>query len=287
MIASRADLANARHQRALFAKGNVDLTNQDAEADYFTQGSTGVPAAGATPPTTPGAAVDRTSTGAIAFSAPRTGKRMYVAEVLADDGILGQAAPEGIGGARMLLYDRLVAVSGGAWNVATLQTFNTTALTRHTDGKGVMAWLVSFATGGTSTATTGTVSYTNQDGVPGQLGTITFTGFFNAPAVYPLELASGDRGVRSVETLQWAVAAGTTAGNIGFMLGKPLMPFRNGPRFYPKPKARALHPLRTDWADVGLPEVHSDACLSLLRLGKNTHFSGVVMTIQFLLVEEE
>jgi hypothetical protein len=107
---------------------------------------------------------------------------------------------------------------------------NDVTLPRYTDGKGVRM-LMMMQTPGTSTATNITINYTNQDGVAktittayrasGAIGVIgpnmISTSGGSAGPFFPL--ADGDRGVRSVQSVQ--LAAGV--GGFGVMLlAKPL-----------------------------------------------------------------
>lgn len=115
--------------------------------------------------------------------------------------------------------------------VAEEQTLtNSVALNRYTDGKGVMMMLVS------QSATAGggsfTVNYTNSDGLAGQVTPVTYcvaaqpsgaivnaTGV--ATATHPfVPLASGDKGVRSVQSV---TIVGANGGLAAVVLVKPLM----------------------------------------------------------------
>jgi hypothetical protein len=131
----------------------------------------------------------------------------------------------GASGLAVILAD-VVNLSGGLnATVITAQTTGlpTAALTRYTSGEGVMAAIYIDTAIGT-TATTFTVSYTNQAGTPGQISTVTTigsTGFREAGALILIPLAAGDTGVRSVESVTLA-ASTATAGNFGVCLFKPL-----------------------------------------------------------------
>lgn len=128
--------------------------------------------------------------------------------------------------AGFILCDRLSHQGGLSGFVSTPQTTNlpTAALTRYTSGAGVFAAIEIYTAVG-STATTATVSYTNQAGTSGRTSkAVAFGGANNnaASQFFPLPLADGDTGVQAVASL--TLAAGTaTAGNIGITLFKPLM----------------------------------------------------------------
>jgi hypothetical protein len=107
---------------------------------------------------------------------------------------------------------------------------NSVALDRYTDGNGVMMMLVS------QSATAGggffTINYTNSDGVAGRVTEVTYcvaaqpsgaivNAITNASGAHPfVPLASGDKGVRSVQSITMARANG---GLAAIVLVKPLM----------------------------------------------------------------
>lgn len=121
----------------------------------------------------------------------------------------------------ILMYDRIVHTGGGSHSTLAVQQVNTVALPRYTDGKGVFPFIEVYATGAGSPVY-GTISYTNQDGVPGRTGTIVN---LVAAATFcnPVTLQSGDTGVRSVETVTMS-SAGSTAGNFGITLARFICP---------------------------------------------------------------
>jgi len=118
----------------------------------------------------------------------------------------------------IIVIDRLSHQSGLISNSASAQTTNlpTAALTRYTDGAGVMAGVAVY--GGFSSLTA-TVSYTNQSGTSGRTGKLRF---FNTATDFALvSLDSSDSGVRSVESLTMDSAGGSIT-NMGIVLFKPL-----------------------------------------------------------------
>jgi hypothetical protein len=134
----------------------------------------------------------------------------------------------------LMLVDMAMYYPGINMNLATAQTFvNGTALTRYTTGAGLRAALViQTATG--AIAHNISISYTNQANVSGRALPVTVAG--TASAVVPhithsgtaannygpfLPLASGDTGIRSVQSLTLSAASG---GGFGALcLYKPLM----------------------------------------------------------------
>jgi hypothetical protein len=139
--------------------------------------------------------------------------------------------PSAIGGIFMIIIDALNISGGLNATVTTAQTTNlpTAALTRYTSGEGVHAGIVIHtALGGT--ATTATISYTNQAGTSGQTSpSFVFGGSGNQGIgqILRIPLAAGDTGVQSVESITLAATTGA-AGNFGIILYKPLaMMFQN------------------------------------------------------------
>ena len=133
-------------------------------------------------------------------------------------------ATRGSGGGSFILYDRLAHQGGLSGTVTSAQTTNlpTAALTRYTDGVGVMAAVEVYAAIG-STQQTLTVTYTDQDGNASQTTTrrIGSVEYNDTGAFMPIPLGSGDTGFRSVEQVQLGGSTGTT-GNFGITLFKPL-----------------------------------------------------------------
>lgn len=176
----------------------------------------------------------------------------------------------------VFLYDRLSHQGGLDATVTSAQTTNlpTAALTRYTNGVGVQIALEVYSTIG-STGTTISVSYTNQAGVSGRISdgvVIGNTGFREVGRFIFVPLASGDTGVKSVESVTLAGTTGT-AGAFGVVLFRPLlmMPY-----------------ISLDYmADVSplhamggfLPEIVDDACIGILFTSGTTNagpLSGIL-----------
>jgi hypothetical protein len=133
----------------------------------------------------------------------------------------------------LMLVDMCLYYPGINMNVATAQTLvNTNTLTRYTNGEGLRPYLVVTATTG-ATAHNVAMSYTNQAGTAGR--TLPVTVACTASAIVPhithsgvaannygpfLPLASGDQGVRSVQTVTISAASGS--GTASLVLAKPL-----------------------------------------------------------------
>lgn len=157
----------------------------------------------------------------------------------------------------IIICDRLSHQAGLSANVSGTQSTNlpTAALTRYTDGVGVMIGLCNYSSfqAGT-TASDITASYTNSNGVSGRT---TSAVQINSRAPYVsfiLPLQSGDIGVKSVESISLTAATGQ-AGNFGIFLFKPLATFLSGYT------ANSALTMPTGGLMGGLPEVKNDACL--------------------------
>jgi len=133
-----------------------------------------------------------------------------------------------------MLVDRLVDTTGLSGTVITAQTTNlpTPALTRYTDGKGVLIGLQCWGATGT-TAVNVTCSYTNQDGTTGRTSpSVAFwTGNFGGGTLGPtggqvqiLPFQAGDYGCRAVASVTLS-ASTLTAGSFGVVLLKPIAIF--------------------------------------------------------------
>ena len=181
----------------------------------------------------------------------------------------------------VLVADRLSHQGGLSGTVATAQTTNlpTSALTRYTDGVGVMIALTIYTQIGT-TATTVTASYTNQSGTSGRTTpAVAIGGTFNREAnrLFPLPLQSGDTGVRSVESVTLAATTGP-AGAFGVMLFKPL---------YASSAFAQGNIIAADFvtgnAGGGLPEIVDDACLFPIIMGTTTtsFFAANLLTTEW------
>jgi hypothetical protein len=166
----------------------------------------------------------------------------------------------GAGG--MLLVD-LLNVSGGLnATLTTAQTTNlpTAALTRYTNGEGVMAGIVVYTQIG-STATTVTISYTNSAGTSGRTSTATSfggSGFREVGVLIPIPLQAGDTGVESIESVTVTATTGT-AGNFGVCLFKPLSMIS----LETATGAMPLDSVSTGCIIGSLAEINPDACLAI------------------------
>lgn len=172
-----------------------------------------------------------------------------------------------------MLIDRLSHQGGLVGNVATTQTTNlpTAALTRYTGGDGVMLGITIYTQIGT-TATTVSATYTNQAGTGSRVTPLVVfggTAFREAGRLILLPLAAGDTGVRSVESVTVTATTGT-AGAFGVTLFRPIfvlgIPDGSG--------VMSAGGFLSGFSFGGIPEVETDACLSLLYCGQSTNAQG-------------
>jgi hypothetical protein len=170
----------------------------------------GIPGAGADPATTPGTAYSSTAGGITLQNEATDYKFLLRLEATAN------------ANCNLIVYDRLVGVSGLALGSTGNKTVSSTTLPRYTDGVGVEAWLELTTA---STANVGVVSmnsYTDSDDNTTQAGgTVTFAAAAqNIDSMFVLPLAAGDVGVKACATIN--VATATTAGIANFLLVKRL-----------------------------------------------------------------
>ena len=178
------------------------------------------PGAGATPSTA--AACDANTVGALLTDPKITSlTNSYYASMV-------EMAGANRANQSFILIDRLSHQGGLSGTATGAQTTNlpTAALTRYTSGVGVMAALEVYSAVGAS-ATTASVSYTNQDGTSGRTSKdVAFGGADDGNTgqrrFIILPLQDGDTGVRSVESVTLAASTGT-AGNFGVTLVKPIL----------------------------------------------------------------
>jgi hypothetical protein len=158
------------------------------------------------------AALTNTSDGGLKQVNPVSGKQKWLLGVNASAMTMGT----------LFLYDRLLHSGGLSATVITAQTVGGT-LTRNTGGAGNQIWLEIYNQIG-STGTTVRASYTNQNGVAGQLTEATTfggTGFREGQRLIQLPLAVGDTGVQSVQSVTVLATTGT-AGNFGVNIMRPI-----------------------------------------------------------------
>jgi hypothetical protein len=170
------------------------------------------------------------------------------------------------------IIDRLSHQGGLSGIVTTAQTTNlpTAALTRYTDGVGVMIGLTIYTSIG-GTATSVTASYTNQAGTPGRTTVaqaIGGSGNSSTARMIFLPLQAGDTGARSVENVTLLATTGT-AGNFGVTLFKIL-----GAVCSDNVQAVNWNDIITGGFIGGIPQFSDSAHLSLAAIFSNTTSTG-------------
>ena len=209
----------------------------------------GMPAKGDVP--TIGAIPDRTTNGAIPFTAPGGGR---------DKHLIGASITPLTSGV-YLLYDRLFHEGGLNATSTAAQTIQgspaSPALTRNTGGAGNIAFYEIYSIIGT-TSTTLTMTYTNQAGTGSRTSTINIgaTGFREVSRMQRIPLAAGDSGIQSIQQIQLSATTGT-AGNFGITIAQPLA-------WIPVNSTGTM-----GWRDFttglpGIPVIDPNACLSLM-----------------------
>lgn len=183
----------------------------------------GTPGAGSYSNIPSGAALSQTTPGAFnaGFAQPTNPDKAYIVSFslgnLSDDLNLA------------ILIDLLVAAGNIDTNLNTAQTVNTTALTRNTDGVGVMVFFEATSALSTTASNLQINKYTNQGGTANQSS---ISNAMVTSAAVPrvpystcapfIALQSGDYGVRSVEEVTFSAAMGGT-GKVAIGLCKPLL----------------------------------------------------------------
>lgn len=149
---------------------------------------------------------DNTTTGGIKQNDPSGGRQLW---------LLGAQAMSSRAG-MLVLYDRLLTISGLSGTVTTAQTVGG-SLTRYTDGKGNEIWAEIYTAIG-ATARTISASYTNTAAASGQTSRSAVfggTGSNEAQRIIPISLASGDTGVEAVASVTIGGGSTGTAGDFG------------------------------------------------------------------------
>lgn len=171
-----------------------------------------------------------------------------------------------------LLCDRLSHQGGLVGNVTTSQTTNlaTAALTRHTDGVGVMMGLSVYTQIG-STGSTVTVTYTDTADASKTSPAIMIggTGFREAGRMLVVPLASGGVGVKSVQSLIINTTSTGTAGAFGVTLFMPVAAI-----IADEQHAVAVCDLLSGRLAGGFDEVIDDACLFVACISQGVSAAG-------------
>ena len=206
-------------------------------------------------------------TGGMPFTNPVSGNS-YIGR------ISGNCAADG----HILLVDLLwVWGSGGSgWSVTTTTGQNTTsptALTRpDSTGANTVAFMEVLATMGAGAATP-TLTYTDQDG-NGSASSSGMTPSYAASAivgsVFFFNLAAGDTGVRSIQTLTTSVSM--TSGTARICIGRIVTSF----------PTIANRGFLYNAYDLGMPRVYDDACLMPIIVPQSTASGPMILDVSLI-----
>ena len=224
----------------------------------------GSPVGGAAPATVAGAAVSRTTQGAILIPAPSN--VTYLAGFRASMTTI----------AALWVYDRLVETGALSGIVTTAQTVGSAALpARGGTGVGVELWLEVYTALGATPSPTVTASYTNTAGTAGR--TATLIGGIPASVAAnttlgPFALQAGDTGVQSVQSVT-STTSTATAGAFGITLRRSLAVG------IPGGANSSSNGFTLGYADLALPIVPDDACLELVAVAGGTALGTIIGSV--------
>jgi hypothetical protein len=240
-IATIEQLADARVYRQTINKW-ANTANPGRPLSLWRSGAW--PLAGAIPPSGSGQVPTNATAGAFPFQNPPVGA-LYVSRIA----LMTSVA------ATVILADRLVHTSGLSGLTTSTQPVNSVAVDRPDNtGRDVELWVEWYGLTGNA-APNAWVTYTNQDGVSGQVSPATqLTANASASGMMaPMALAAGDTGVRAVQDF---TLTGTfvSAGNMGVTLLRRLAEI-------PLP-ANTL--VERDAISLGMPGVSASAALQLI-----------------------
>lgn len=196
-FATWQELKNALHLNAQEVQAFVKMPSTNPSSARWT---TYWPAGGMpdTGTTSSGALVD--GVGGVTFAATGSvGKYLLRGQVTAPDNVA------------LMVYDRLVQVTGLDFTSTGDKTVNSAALPRYADGFGVVPLLEVATIANLTSVTFSMSSYTNEAGTSGRAGpsyTISNLIVHAAGETPFLPVQSGDLGVRSVETINVSSASG-------------------------------------------------------------------------------
>lgn len=260
-ITTRDQLIDALANRASpFLIDKASLAGQVAGNYASLWTATGLPGAGAIP----GAAAICTGAlaGAIPFTAP-SGMGSWLAS-------LGIACSNSV--AAIEVHDRIAHMGGLNLSLTTAQTINLDVQTLGVPAARLgqaslveLQWWYEVHAAGGSGAANATFSVTFDDLSTGTLNPLAVGGSLAAGRLFSLNAlrtaAQQNRRIRGVNGVTLSASTGT-AGNAGITVTRPLAAMNMG----------VANLIQTaDWAQLGLPQVHADACLALVMLCTSTN----------------
>lgn len=218
--------------------------------------ATGTPAQGAVPSTA--AICTKGLTGAMLFNNPSSGLSSYLARMM----LLSSSSATDV-----QIHDRLAHMGGLSGTSTTAQTAavdvsaasNNMDLRRGAANYSNVQWWLEWYTATGSTAVTATVSYTNAAGVSGKTTTVSVAASVAASRMLPI-LGAGGEFIRSIQNVTLSATTGT-AGSFGVTATRALCSMSC---------ALANSSNIGDWAMLGFPRVHDDACLTIVMIPGST-----------------
>lgn len=255
-------------QRLIVNKASITVT---ANRMISLWSATGQPGTGdtTTGQLSAGAVPTSATSGAITFSNPTGGAFSYLARVA---GVSNATTTSGM----LVMYDILwMWTSGGSgWSsssTALQSTASPAALTRpDSTGTGTELWVESIASNtGNSASGTSTITYTNAAGTGSRTASL-LTTKVSGPGIGTIEkyaLASGDTGVRSVQSLQ--NSATWNGGSYRLMIVRRLAEL----------PIVATTGFLYDAFDLGMPRVYDSACLGMALESASTTTGPLLMTL--------
>lgn len=214
-----------------------------------------------------GAAVTSSRAGMLPLTAAVTGSNIYLA---------GMDACQAANVGAVLLVDRLWDNSGIAITTTTGQTVNSATWPARdtsgaTSGAGVLVGLEVSATLGNGAVSNTTLTYTNSAGTGSRTGTIaSFPAASTTGTFVPFNLAAGDVGVRSIQTL----TLGTTyvSGTMHLVAYRVLA-------VIPTPTANIAS--SQDFLQLGMPRIWDSSALQLTYLLSGTAGGAVQASLNY------
>lgn len=268
-VTTRDQLINAlanNSSRVIIDKASI--ASQTANSFSSLWRATGQPGQGAIPAAAE--VCDHTMTGAIGFTQQTAPATSYL-------GIVETACSNA--GATLEIHDRLMHMGGLNGSLATAQTVNldvhANLATANLDARkgnanysDIQWWLEWYAATG-STTVTFTVSVTYDDGSTGSLTGLSLPGTRPASHMIPLNslipAAASGRFIRDVDSVTLSTPTGL-AGNFGVTATR-----YRAANYMPVLNAR----FTSNWADLGLPEIHNSSCLFGILATANTTTGAV------------
>ena len=255
-----AALANVSADRVIIDKASI--ANQTAGTYCSLWRATGQPAQGAIPGTTP-AVPTKATTGALGFTNQTDPVYNY---------LLWMALASGNAAMTIELWDRVAHMGGLVLNVTTQQnisglnlgTLAPPAARVGSANYSDIQWFLETYTDGGSTASNATINVTYDDDTTGNLNTQAVGGTLRASRLLPLTplipTAQQGKFIKGVNSVTLSASTGT-AGNFGFTAYRPRPAM---------PLAIANKMEVFDWAQLGLPNIPNDACMTIVALTSTT-----------------